>query len=325
MSEFPKIGEYKNAQSAAQIRFLEKNGCSAANGAPPFVIKKEKGACLYDIDGNKYADFDLSDGAVIAGHGHRTLTQFIKGGLSSGMSSGLLNKFVYRLTRLFKEIADFKHIAFFNGLDTAVHAIVRAVKPAKIGVTSKYLLDALSPYGAVMAEKGQAYDLLFFEPLDFDGDLGETGIAGYKAVKTCSVENRTAFRIKFGFLSGIEKTDFILSANNIANGMDSAVVLSGTEVMGERIPVYKSVAVLETLKYYRRNIDYRSFGHETVKAAVNGPVRWNKSIFQFKSAPNPAIFISRGVYLKGKVGFICAEHTEHDWKRLLEADQKTGN
>lgn len=323
MSEFPKNAEYRTALSASHFRSLKQNGYNDARKAPPFVIKKEKGSCLYDIDGNKYADFSLRDGAVIAGHDHRTLTQFIKSGLSSGTSSGLLNKFTYRLTRLFREIADFDHIAFFNCREAAFLSVIRAVHPTNIGVTSVYLFELLSPFGAVMAEKGIKYDLLFHEPLDFDGDLSELNLRGHQAGKKCSVESRTAFRLKSGFSNGPVRPDFILSADNIANGMDSAVVLSTSGVQGELLPVFKSIAILETLKYYRRNADIGELDHKKVKAALNGPVIWNKNIFKFKRHLETAPLLPYGIFLKGDIGFLCAEHTEHDWKRLMEAVERT--
>lgn len=322
MSDFPR-DEYRTALSASHFRSLKNGGYADARFAPPFVVKKEKDACLYDIDGNKYVDFDLRDGSVIAGHAHRTLTQFIKNGISSGLSSGLLNKFTHRLVRLFREIADFKNIAFFGGGAQAYLSVIRSARPAKISVTSSYLLEKLSPFGAVMAEKGKPCGLLFYEPVDFDDKLEALDPGEYEADKKCAVESRTAFRLKSGFMTDPAKTDYVLSADNIANGMDSAVVLSQSETAGELLPVYKSVAVLETMKYFRRRPELASMDHKKVNAALNGPVIWKGSIFKFRHGPETALLLKHGIYLKGNTGFLCAEHTGQDWNRLMEAVEKT--
>jgi len=49
-----------------------------AVGAEPLVIKKAKGAHLYDVDGNKYIDYLMSLGARILGHTHPDITEAIK-------------------------------------------------------------------------------------------------------------------------------------------------------------------------------------------------------------------------------------------------------
>ncbi|MGA8941225.1 MAG: aminotransferase class III-fold pyridoxal phosphate-dependent enzyme [Thermoactinomyces sp.] len=44
----------------------------------PLVMKRADGPYLFDIDGNRYIDYNLSYGALILGHGHPVITQVIQ-------------------------------------------------------------------------------------------------------------------------------------------------------------------------------------------------------------------------------------------------------
>jgi glutamate-1-semialdehyde aminotransferase len=53
------------------------------------VMKRGKGPYLYDVDENRYVDFDLQQGALVHGHAHARLTSVMKAWLSRGYSGGV--------------------------------------------------------------------------------------------------------------------------------------------------------------------------------------------------------------------------------------------
>lgn len=317
MSDFPNALSFSTSISEARIRSLKN--CLPVAGIP-VVVKREKDQYIYDIDGNKYADFSLYNGAVIYGHNFKTLTRYIKNGISTGTSSGLIDKFRYPLVRLFKSVIDFGYISFYGSTVSAIVSLVKSLGAGSIGVSSSYLLDlafnALPGISVEMAAAGKHYDLFLFEPLDFDLDLKEYGHENFKAVWKCSVETRTAFRLQRCFSNNLDKVPFILCGPSIANGLDCAVIFSKRGIEGENIPAFKSVAVLETMKVYLRNNDLYKKKISIGSAAVSCQ---KGSIFKIKNSIEPAGLLKYGVMMESGTGFLCMMHTENDIKRLERA------
>src|SRR5271155_5883638 len=61
--------------------------CKSVN-AEPVIIDRADGACMWDIDGNRYVDYVGSWGAMILGHRHPRVLEAIEDGLQSGTSFG---------------------------------------------------------------------------------------------------------------------------------------------------------------------------------------------------------------------------------------------
>ncbi|MGA2143032.1 MAG: hypothetical protein ABSG94_11515, partial [Brevinematales bacterium] len=168
------------------------------------------------------------------------------------------------------------------------------------------------------AQPDSEYGILFFEPIDFDGDLGDFDYKKFSAVRKCAVESRTAFRLKSGFSNSLSDADFILCGPVIANGIDSAVILSRLMLGGENIPSYKSIAILEAIKYYLRSGDL----HKREFKIDSGKILFLRgSIFRtdLGGPAGSAELLKRGVWLDGDTGYFCMQHTENDIKRLERA------
>lgn len=91
----------KNISSPFSI-FINSQGRIEHPPIPFIPIKKGKGPYLYDFDGNRYVDFDLSRGSLILGHSPPNLTKVIKSWLSRGFAGGyysisleMLSKSIY--------------------------------------------------------------------------------------------------------------------------------------------------------------------------------------------------------------------------------------
>jgi len=317
MSDFPRPDRFLTYLSEARIRSLRN--CIPGN-SPPFVVKREKDQYIYDIDGNKYADFALRNGAVICGHNFKTLTQYIKNAISIGTSSGVINKFQYPLVKLFKTIIDFDFLSFYGNSSSAVISLVRTLRASRVAVSSSYLLElVMKSLPGITVEKAREikeYDLLLFEPIDFDNNLGEYNYRAYRAKWKCAVENRTAFRIKNGFSTNLDDVQVILCGAVIANGMDSAAVISKINVEGENIPAYKSISILETIKYYLRENDLFK---RKLKIESAGVSFQKGCIFKMEHLYKTIELLKKGIWLEGDTGFFCLAHTDNDIKRLERA------
>lgn len=321
MSEFP-AGEYKTPVSASHNRFLNPLGIASDY---PFAVKREKGAYVLDIDGNKYVDFDMGRGSVILGHNDGRLTHTIKNALSTGTSTVFLNKFVHRVVRQLKALTPFERFAYFDGETSALAAVVQEFGGNTVCVNTSHLLELVrraAPGSEVeIAVKGKNYDLAILEPVrfdlnEFDGDLGDTDFGAYTAKAKVSFETRCAFRFRYGFLKTLTDADAILTGANLTNGLGGAVVLTNRPIEGTLPPMFMTVAMNETLKQFRRVIDYGAFGFDLPaghQAARRGPV------ILLKDEPNREALISRGVILRGRLIFLSAAHTEYDLKRLARA------
>ncbi len=317
MSEFPSPENFKINISKSQLRRLNFYGIKSDY---PFVVKREKNQYVYDVDGNKYVDFFLNNGSVIAGHNSKILTKYIKNAISVSTESIFINKFYYKLIKEFTSISSFDFIQFYSSQYEGMYQLLKFLNPQNIAVNSMFLVDFIRnffPEQKVFYYKNfkKSVDLFVFEPLDFEDNLEIFNFKDVKAKKYCLFESRTAFRFKPGFLFGLEDVDYIFCGNIISNGMDSCVILSRKNIPQKVIPGYLSLCIHETLKYYKRKVPHCSFltvKSKFVEIAKGGILKLNKEIDQKR-------LLSCGIFLKGKILFLSILHTEDDLKRLNKA------
>ena len=100
-----------------------------AVGAKPLVIKKAKGAYLYDVDGNRYIDYLMSWGAHILGHSHPDVTSAIKKAAGKGISYGLSSELEYELAELIKKA--FPSIELLRMVNSGTEATMSAIRLAR--------------------------------------------------------------------------------------------------------------------------------------------------------------------------------------------------
>ena len=70
----------------------------SVGGTPPFIARAE-GACLYDVDGNRYIDFVGSWGPLILGHAHPAVVEAIRSQAAQGTSYGAPTELEIELAR----------------------------------------------------------------------------------------------------------------------------------------------------------------------------------------------------------------------------------
>ena len=314
MSDFA-TPDSKYNHSYNHIMYLKKFGI---NCVPELIFKREKGAYLYDIDENKYCDFNLHDGSVLLGHNYHKLTQYIKNGISVGSSSGYYNKFYYRLLRLLGEFCDFNFAYFFNGTEEALIRLVLSYNVEYVAVNTQWLkiyIQSLLPDMPVkIANKHNTYPLLFLEPLDFDGNLCRVRPDEWNAKIKVGVDIRTAFRVEKGFSFQLgPMLNALLVGGSISNGLNIGLILSqkNMQLYQTGLSAFQTLAILETLKYYRRHLFNHSF-----PSLQNADVIRYGSVFKINKETDPVLLQQHAIFMRGQVGFLSLSHTSHDIHRL---------
>ena len=103
-------------------------------GGTPIFIKRGKGACLIDIDGNKYVDFVQSWGPLIFGHCDKSIEKAVKKAVKKGLSFGAPTKLE---TKLAQKICDlFEAVDKIRFVSSGTEAVMSAIRLAR-GYTNK--------------------------------------------------------------------------------------------------------------------------------------------------------------------------------------------
>lgn len=101
----------------------------AVGGGAPVVMKKGKGAYLYDVDGNKFIDYLQAYGPIITGHAHPHITEAIKGAAEDGVLLGTPTEYEITFAKKLREaIPSLEKIRFVNSGTEAVMTTIRVAR-----------------------------------------------------------------------------------------------------------------------------------------------------------------------------------------------------
>ena len=94
----------------------------------PMYLERAKGAYLWDVDGNRWLDCKMGNGAVILGHGAEVVDQAVQEAISQGLGAGAETAWSIRAAELLHELvfgAD--RVRFANtGTEAVMHALMAA-------------------------------------------------------------------------------------------------------------------------------------------------------------------------------------------------------
>jgi glutamate-1-semialdehyde 2,1-aminomutase len=100
-----------------------------AVGGQPLFIDRGEGAFLYDVDGNRYVDYVLSWGPLIAGHAHPKVVEAIQQQAVKGTSYGASSPLELDLARLVMDfIPSIEMIRFVNSGTEATMSALRLAR-----------------------------------------------------------------------------------------------------------------------------------------------------------------------------------------------------
>ncbi len=100
-----------------------------AVGGTPRFIERGEGAYLYDADGNRYTDYVLSYGPLIAGHAPAPLVQAIKDAATRGTSYGAPTRLETELARRVRRA--FPHMELTRFVSSGTEATMSALRIAR--------------------------------------------------------------------------------------------------------------------------------------------------------------------------------------------------
>ncbi|MCB8951063.1 MAG: glutamate-1-semialdehyde 2,1-aminomutase [Ardenticatenales bacterium] len=100
-----------------------------AVGGQPLFIDHGAGAYLFDVDGNRYIDYVLSWGPLIAGHAHPTVVAALQAAVTRGTSYGAPNAQEVTLARLVTTMMP--HIEMVRFVNSGTEATMSALRLAR--------------------------------------------------------------------------------------------------------------------------------------------------------------------------------------------------
>lgn len=91
----------------------------------PFYVSRGEGGYLYDLAGNRYIDYNMSNGATLLGHAHPAVEQAILAGLRAGIVAGMETPFHTQLARALIDIIPCAEKVRFasTGTEATMHAL----------------------------------------------------------------------------------------------------------------------------------------------------------------------------------------------------------
>ncbi|MBU2102379.1 MAG: aminotransferase class III-fold pyridoxal phosphate-dependent enzyme, partial [Candidatus Omnitrophica bacterium] len=97
-----------------------------AVGGKPLLMKKGKGAKVYDYQGNRYIDYVLTFGAAMLGHAHPAVTGAVVRAAGQGFGFGTTHKTEITLAAAIQQAIPFiRKIRFTNSGTEAVMGAIR--------------------------------------------------------------------------------------------------------------------------------------------------------------------------------------------------------
>jgi glutamate-1-semialdehyde 2,1-aminomutase len=100
----------------------------AVRGTPRFIARGQ-GACVWDVDGNRYIDYLASWGPLIAGHAHPGVVAAVQEAAANGTSFGASTEAELELARLVK--AAFPSIDLVRFVSSGTEAAMTAIRLAR--------------------------------------------------------------------------------------------------------------------------------------------------------------------------------------------------
>ncbi|WP_164669998.1 glutamate-1-semialdehyde 2,1-aminomutase [Virgibacillus doumboii] len=98
-------------------------------GGTPVYMEHAKGACFWDVDGNKYIDYLAAYGPIITGHAHPHIAEAISYAATNGVLYGTPTKLENKFAKMLKSaIPSLEKVRFVNSGTEAVMTTVRVAR-----------------------------------------------------------------------------------------------------------------------------------------------------------------------------------------------------
>jgi len=91
----------------------------------PLYLERAEGPYVWDVDGTRYLDCTMGNGAIMLGHAHPGVTEAVTSAIASGLTTGYESRLALEAAELLAEIVPgFGRVRFANtGTEAAMHAL----------------------------------------------------------------------------------------------------------------------------------------------------------------------------------------------------------
>lgn len=91
----------------------------------PLYLERAEGPYVWDVDGTRYLDCTMGNGAIMLGHAHPGVTEAVASAIASGLTTGYESRLALEAAELLAEIVPgFGRVRFANtGTEAAMHAL----------------------------------------------------------------------------------------------------------------------------------------------------------------------------------------------------------
>ncbi len=318
MSHFPNPENYSLKQSACHIEQLPSNSNC-------FILKKAKGVYLYDIDENKYTDFNLNNGTIFTEHSPKRLTKFIKNVLSSGLNNcGFHHKFTFKAQKYWQKITNLNHIGFHSSFVEMILSVINTLEMNHkicIGYTTEALYHQLAPLAHLVLLKKidpfqQIKDINLLLIEEFNDDLVTTKINNI-SIPIIKIHNRFLFRTPNIKKENFFESDYLHFITTTPFGGKSIGVLASNIPIDyapssfddgilylEGAKLFVSLSLSHTLKFSHPQFKcYQGFAKSHIHL-------------------NNQFFLKHGIYIQDNILYFSPYHTQHDFRRLYQVLNK---
>ena len=132
-TEIAKYEQRTPRSKQAHVRALQRVPLGVASNYRaydpyPLFVKEGKGGRLWDLDGNEYIDFNLSFGALMAGHSHPAVVRAVESRLRGGTAYGMPHEMEWELA---DEICKRYPVDMVRFGSTGTEATMHAVRLAR--------------------------------------------------------------------------------------------------------------------------------------------------------------------------------------------------
>lgn len=100
-----------------------------ARAPHPIYFSKGKGGEVWDVDGNRYMDLIMGNGAIMLGHGNEAVQQSIREALDIGLSTGIEWEMAVEVAEQFLELVP--HMDLVRFANTGTEAVIHALHVAR--------------------------------------------------------------------------------------------------------------------------------------------------------------------------------------------------
>jgi len=96
-----------------------------AKAPHPIYFSRGKGGEVWDVDGNRYLDLIMGNGAIMLGHGDEAVKESVQNALGTGLSTGIESELAVEVAQQFLDIVSTMDMVRFanTGTEAVMHAL----------------------------------------------------------------------------------------------------------------------------------------------------------------------------------------------------------